>query len=147
MTRPADPGRGGGAEAPDARRELAPSDGGDARWIASVARHYGPAPLDAVGRARFDARLRERLEASGSSPASGAGRRLAPAFAALAVAGAVAWSLLGGVGGEPAPADEAAVVAWEWDLLLAGERWSEPTGDEAELPDEYVAIADAFLVY
>ena len=142
-----------GTNDPTERQRRSPD--ADAGWIAAVEKHYAPAPLDGVGGARFHARLRARLEAESphrrlrSSPR---GRRglvwiTAPVLGTLAAAGLMMWSLSGGRGmpPEPSPAADAAVVAWEWDLLLGSELPAEDLAREGDLPDEFVAIAGVFL--
>jgi len=129
---------------------MSEGDRGDARWIAQVARSWSPAPLDEAGRTRFDARLRERLA---ESRERGAWRPRA-VWAGVAMAGALAALVgLGIFGGRPpfrppaTPAEDAARVAWEWDLLLGGEgsgELGEALPDD-DLPEEWKAIASVFL--
>jgi hypothetical protein len=121
-------------------RSDAPVDAGDARWVARVGEVFRPAPLDDAGRTRFDARLRERIEARAAR------RRLVPAaVTAAALAPLLAFALW------PAPrgtdpvqgARAGAVSAWEEELFLASDEAREDDV-EAGLPDDYVAIAYAF---
>lgn len=112
----------------------------DDAWLRAIDEHYRPDALDAAGRTRFDARLQERLASSGSRGPFGARAILA---APLVAAAALAWFLWA-----PAPGTAASdpdVVAWEWELLL-GSEWTEEPAGAAPLPDEYVAIASAFLI-
>jgi hypothetical protein len=114
----------------------------DARLVERIARSYGPAPLDEAGRSRFDARLRERLEQR-RRPALG------PLVASLASVAVLAlWAVARGPlapGPAPVPVESAAAAAWEWELLLGGELESSEA-IEAELPEDYAAIASVFLV-
>jgi len=112
----------------------------DAGWIGRVERAWRPEPLDAASRARFDARLAGRREAA----AGRAVPRWLPA-GVVAVALTLAWLAGGSLwgGSDPAPEAEAGrVAAWEWELLAGGAPGSE---DPAALPEEYTAIAGAFL--
>ena len=74
----------------DPRNSGAPSRrDDDARWIARVGAAFRPEPLDEAGRARFAARLRERIETRRPTPLA----RLAPAATVLALAAGVGWAL------------------------------------------------------
>jgi len=120
----------------------------DAQLVERIARAYAPAPLDEVGRARFDARLRERLEAR-----SARGPRWW--VTSLAGAGTLAALVLVAVGRGPlvdpaapietAALSTAALSAWEWDLMLGSGLEADEADDEG-LPEDYAAIASAFLV-
>jgi hypothetical protein len=134
------------------------------RFAERLAAHYRPEPLGGVERARFDAALRERIgrrrRARAFAPAlAGAAGALALAFwawpaatpapgsggdpVASRQAGAAADREVGAAEAEVAAGWEAEVAAgWEADVLLAAD--AEPA-DEDYLPDEYVALAAAFL--
>jgi hypothetical protein len=125
-------------------------DDADRRFAERLAVHFTAEPLSPQQRARFDARLRERIERRGNV------RRALPALAG-AVAAAVAALAFGlWPAAVPEPGSTPAVVAeqpseaspevfegWEAEVLLAG------TGvtldEEGYLPDDYVVIAAAFL--
>lgn len=112
----------------------------DDGWVASVEEHYRPAPLDAKGAARFDAKLRERIEASAPRR-----RTLAVAWAAPALAAAIALAWwVGAPTPAPAPESTASVSDWAWELLVTeDEAWG---GEPDVLPEDYAALA-MFLDY
>jgi hypothetical protein len=140
------------SDTPERQREL------ERRFAERLAEHYRPEPLGAVERARFDAALRERIarrrRARVFAPAlAGAAGALALAFWVWPTAAPEPGSGRGAVASLPAaaaaPQAEARAAAagddaggWEADVLLAADA---PPGDEDYLPDEYVAIAAAFL--
>jgi hypothetical protein len=101
-----------------------------------VGEHYAPAPLSPARRAALDEALRQRIERSGPA------RRLAPALAAAALATLVWWSW------PDAPEPELASAAstrWEQDLFYAGDAASSTAVEAEGLPEDYRAIAVAFL--
>ncbi|MBW2315540.1 MAG: hypothetical protein JRH10_15280 [Deltaproteobacteria bacterium] len=106
-------------------------------WLEELDRHWRPEALDDVGRARFDARLRERMDATARPSLV---RRLAPVAIALALMALAGLALRSP---EVPPADETQLAAWEWELLLSDELNDE---DSSTLPEEYSAIASAFLI-
>jgi hypothetical protein len=128
---------------------------GDARLVARIDAAWRPEPLDDAGRTRFDARLRERLDAA--RPWRGA--RLAWAAVGLALVAGVAWSLRASdpgdapptvaaheapIGAWPSAPEAARITAWEWELLAAD---AVAAARDDELPDEYAAIATVFQIY
>ncbi len=113
-------------------------DDRDARLAARIDEHWAPAPLDGPGRARFDARLEERIAGDAGRP------RLAFAAGVLAVlvlAGWLAWTP--GDGDVPRVQTAAADPSWELDLLLVS--GGAVDFDDEPLPADYGAIAGAFL--
>jgi ferric-dicitrate binding protein FerR (iron transport regulator) len=112
----------------------------DRRFAERLAKHYRPEPLDRAQRARFDAALRERIERRRRGPA------WIPALTAAAAALTLAWWIWPLA--TPPTSSEARVAMatsdWEIDVLLAdpGETLA---AEEAYLPDEYVALAVAFI--
>lgn len=122
------------------RRREHEEEAAGADWLARVAEGWAPAPLDEAGRARFGARLAERIAAEERSTVVG---WLAPLSSALVVVALAWWGFTGGPA--PAPAVDAPrtaprTAAWEWEVLL-----EDGTQDALSLPDEYSAIAVAFL--
>ena len=123
------------------------NESGHDAGLVRLVRRWAPEPLDEAARARFDARLAERI-ATESRHRPGPLGRVAPAAAALGVAALAWWGLAGSPGRTPVPPQAEApapwdVVAWEWEVLLDVDSAGEAGSDEA-LPAEYVAIADAF---
>jgi hypothetical protein len=120
-----------------------PTQEGDARLLARVGEGFRPTPLDDAGRARFDARLRERIAVHGT-------RRPALPTAAAAAAALLVLAIWAG-GGVEAPqrtavrpeAATAEASGWEQELFLAADEARAEDVEEG-LPDEYVAIAHAF---
>jgi hypothetical protein len=120
----------------------------DEDFVERVAASYAPPPMTAAERAAFDAALLERI--GQSRPAR---RWLAAAGlpAAAAAALAAAWLFLFSPGtGGLAPLEESAPAlsarAWEEELFLEGVFFEAEQPDESELlPEEYIAIASAFL--
>ncbi|HKJ24073.1 MAG TPA: hypothetical protein VKB65_04570 [Myxococcota bacterium] len=131
----------------------------DALWIARVDDAFRPEPLDESGRARFAARLRERMETRRPTPLARlapAAMVLAPAATALALAAAVGWALRApapqvraAAPEAPAPQARAAapadaqLTAWEWEVLLGD---TLDAGRDEDLPEDYAAIAAAFRI-
>lgn len=122
----------------------------DRHFAERVSEHFQPEPLAPSERARFDAELRERIH----------GRRRAPIWAPALVGTAAALALLWWASpiAEPIPQSERAseVAAssqvdsaseipsnWEAEVLLVGA--DAVVLEEAYLPDDYEAIALAFL--
>jgi hypothetical protein len=97
----------------------------DARLVARIEQTFRPAPLDEHGRVRFEARLRERLEAPRRMPIS----RLAPIAAGVVLAAAVGWALRATT---PAPeASRTPVASGRLESQAAPSRVASP--DEAQL--------------
>jgi hypothetical protein len=126
-------------------------DASDARFAEKLRKLYAPESRTAEQRVAFARELEERLEH--------AGRRggLLPLLAGAGIAAAAAWLLL-----SPAPvsvpqqpgrslvADTAARQELEWQLfypdrVLEGSLEAASDSRDTGLPDEYVAIAGAFL--
>lgn len=129
-------------------REL---DADDLRFTERLAEAYAPEPLTAEQRGSFARALEARLERRHRRA------RLLPALSGVAAAAAVAWLVLprqpapesGGQVARPEASQaalEAGPVDWEVELLFpdtgSGDEW-ETRNDP--LPDEYLAIASAFL--
>jgi len=112
----------------------------DAELVASIRRGFSPEPLDPVGAAGFDARLRDRLERGERRPRS---------WAALATVGvaAAAWLALSVDLTPVAPAStpSAATLAWEEEVVF-GDDLGDPLAieDSDLLPPDYLALASAF---
>jgi hypothetical protein len=115
----------------------------DRRFAERLAKHYRPEPLDRAQRARFDAALRERIERRRRGPV------WIPALTGAAAALTLAWWIW------PAatpPTDSEVGVArvamatsdWGVDVLMADPDET-LAAEEAYLPDEYVALAVAFI--
>jgi hypothetical protein len=129
----------------DGRPKLARED---EDFVKRVAESYAPPPLAAARRAAFDEALLGRIRRS--HPArrwlTAAGL---PAAAAVGLAAVWLFSLSPGTDGlvpseESAPALSAR--AWEEELFLEGVFFESEQPDESELlPEEYIAIASAFL--
>jgi hypothetical protein len=115
------------------------------RFVRQLAEHYRPEPLGPAERARFDARLRERVERD---------HRAAAWLPSLAgVAAALALALWLWPAGPPTPETHVVAAAdlpsdasdtrWETDVLLVDE--DATLAEEDYLPDDYQAIAYAFI--
>ena len=125
-------------------REIRNEPGGEPgsrdAWLDALERSYRPEPLDGAAAARFDARLRERIERDARGGWRRAGPPLGAALATVALA-ALVW--VGGGSREPRATPEE-LADWEWELWLGVE-------DEAslglELPEDYAALSSAFLEY
>jgi hypothetical protein len=121
-------------------RDEEPLSPRDAELVASMRRGFSPEPLDPVGAAGFDARLRERIER---------GERRTRTWAALAAVGAaaVAWLALPVdlPPVEPASVPSAATLAWEEEVVF-GDGLGDPLAieDRDLLPPDYLALASAF---
>lgn len=109
------------------------------RFLERLAEHYRPEPLGPAQRARFDARLRERIERRRRAPA------WMPSLAGVTAALALAFWLWPAATPPPQPGVDLAALGagWEADVLLADE--DAPLAEEDYLPDEYQAIAFAFI--
>lgn len=136
--------------------DLAPRD---RALVEQIAEATAPPPWSPERRAAFDAAVAERIAAA---EAGGRTRWIwAPALAGAAAAAALAgvWWLGAAPSDEPAAAgfeialrtapaadDEAGADAdsWEADLVTADPLADAPDRD-VSLPDDYIAIADAFL--
>lgn len=119
------------------------------RFIARFADAYRPAPMTSAQRTRFDAQIHHRLHTSTRK------RQLVPVFATLALVSVVIWlTITGWLPLLPQEGKKAATVVvqarrsttWEYDLLFPLESPEAiERDDEAVLPDDYLAIAQAFL--
>lgn len=127
----------------------------DARFVEVLRDAYAPEPLGPARRAALDAELRERIARRARC------WRVGGAAAAVAATAAMAWWLLpvsptALPGSAPAAAPQRAeatpapespaggdVEAWELELLYGSDA-AQPDG-EAELPEEYLAIASVLL--
>jgi hypothetical protein len=118
----------------------------DRRFAEHLAEHYRPEPLDRTQRARFDAALRERIERRRRGPV------WIPALTGAAAALILAWSIWPAatpptdseVDVGPVASEGMAASDWEIDVLL-GDPDETLAAEEAYLPDEYVALAVAFI--
>lgn len=128
----------------DPRDDRAPLEGADGEFVERLASSYAPAPMTAARRAAFDEAIRARLERPRRLPV------LIPAVGAVAAA-ALVWVVLSystGPIGLPWEEESEAVVAssWEDELFLSSDLSAAEDGDEsATLPEDYLAIAGAFL--
>jgi hypothetical protein len=122
------------AARPEDAAVAAPDRRADAAFAARLAEAWAPPPLTPARRARFDARLAERVRRDRL--------RFVPAAAAAAASLAAALFVIGQLTGDPAEESRTGLTASaaESDLSLA-EAFSS-TGDfEETLPPEYQAIA------
>jgi hypothetical protein len=128
----------------DPREDRAPLDTADREFVERLASSYAPAPMSAARRAAFDAAIRARLERPRRLPV------LIPALGA-AVAAALVWVVLSySVGPIRLPGGEEsgalAASSWEDELFLSSDLSAAEDRDEsAALPEDYLAIAGAFL--
>jgi hypothetical protein len=126
------------------RDERPPLDGADKEFVERLASSYAPTPMTGAGRAAFDDAVRARLERPRRRPV------LIPAVGAAAAA-ALAWVVLSysiGPTRLPGGEDAGAVAAsfWEDELFLSSDlSASEDREESATLPEDYLAIASAFL--
>jgi hypothetical protein len=107
-------------------------------FVDQLASLYAPRPWTSEQRARFDARLRARIQRPQ--------RRswMVPALAAVAAAALVWIRLSGGPGG--AESDPGVASGWESELFLSNDVSPLEDRDDGEaLPDDYLAIASLFL--
>jgi len=131
------------------RDERTPLRAKDEEFIERLAARFEPAPLSPARRAAFDAALAERIASRRRS------RLLAPALAAAAAAVAVAWFIVpadfdpaatGRGAGDDIAAEASAAAHWERELFDPSSLFEDDDVDDLEqLPDDYAAIADAFL--
>jgi hypothetical protein len=131
------------------RDDRAPLRGEDEEFVERLAEGFAPAALSPARRAAFDEALAVRI----------AGRRrkrlLVPALAAAAAAVALAWLVAPGARGpvtnelageKDLLAEAEAAARWERELFDPGSLFeSEEAADSEQLPDDYAAIAGAFL--
>jgi hypothetical protein len=126
------------------RDERAPLEGAKEEFVDRLAEVYAPEPMTAGERVAFEAAIRDRLARPRRRPV------LIPAIGAAAAAALLWWVGSQSVDSVPAPAGEkfAAVPAgsWEDELFLSSDLSASEDRDESRtLPDEYLAIANAFL--
>jgi hypothetical protein len=126
------------------RDERAPLEGAEREFLDRLAEAYTPEPMSAAEGAAFDAAVRARLERPRHRPL------LVPAIGAAAAAGLLWFVVSQSTGPTPLPAEEefAAVASgsWEDELFLSSDLGTSEGRDENEsLPEEYLAIASAFL--
>ena len=129
-------------------------DPGERRFVERLRTAFAPEPESAARRAAFACALRERIETASRS--SWTGWRLAPAAAGFALSLAV-WLGLGVTPPAPgplarpqatqlaslrAPSARADALAWEESLFFPA---ADPAREQADLPNEYQAIAVAFF--
>ena len=120
-------------------------DDAEKTFVERLASEYAPPPMAASGRAAFDEGIRARLERPRRRAV------LIPAVATVA-AGALAWVLLShsigplaGPGGEESGAPVVA-GSWEDEVFLSSDLSASEDRDESTaLPEDYLAIASAFL--
>lgn len=128
----------------DPHDDRAPLDEVEREFVERLASSYAPAPMNAASRAAFDAALQARLERPRRLPL------LIPTVGAAAAA-ALAWVVFSfSIGSIRLPWEEGsgAVVAgsWEDELFLSSDLSAAEDRDEsATLPEDYLAIAGAFL--
>ena len=124
--------------------ERPPRGGLEEEFVERLAVAYAPTPMTAGERAAFDAAIRARLERPTRWP------MLVPALGAAAAA-ALVWFVFSQTSGPISPPgreESAAVVAssWEDELFLSSDlSASEDREESATLPEDYLAIAGAFL--
>ena len=119
-------------------------EGAEKEFVERLAREYAPPPMTAAERVAFDEAVRARLERPE--------RRLllVPAIGAAAAAALLCFVLFDSSGPIRLPGEEerGAVVAspWEDELFLSSDLSASEDRDESEaLPEDYLAIASAFL--
>jgi len=126
----------------DERRTLSRDD---SRFVKSLAEGYAPEPMTPAQQVAFDEALRERIEGRSSRWRPMAALSI-PAVAAAALA--ALWLVSGDarLGSAPSRAPTITAEAWEAALLSPDDVVDADAseGDEM-LPDEYLAIASAFL--
>ncbi len=124
--------------------ERAPLEGAAEEFVDRLAEAYAPEQMSTAERAAFDAGLRSRLGRRRRGPV------LIPALAAAAAA-LLLWFMVSDSTGPvrlPGEAEPGAMVAgtWEDELFLSSDLSVSEDRDESEaLPDDYLAIASAFL--
>ena len=125
------------------RDEGTPLEGAEKEFLDRLAGAYRPKPMTAGERAAFGEAIRTRLERR---------RRplLIPALGAAAAAALLWFVVSQSIDPIPVPAEEefAAVVAgsWEDELFLSSDLGASEDREESKaLPDDYLAIASAFL--
>jgi hypothetical protein len=122
----------------------------DEEFVERLAASYAPPAMPPARRVAFDEALRERI-ARRSAPRRWAASAWVPS-AAVAAAVAALWIAFGlsGVDGPPSDAERSTPLlsasAWEEEVFLGETFFESEEGDESELlPEEYLAIASAFL--
>jgi hypothetical protein len=125
------------------RDERPPLDGAEEEFVDRLAEVYAPAPMTAAERAAFDGAIRARLERPVRRPV------LIPVLGAAAAAALVWFVLTQPIGpiGSPGEESGAAVAgSWEDELFLSSDLSASEDRDESEsLPEDYLAIASAFV--
>ena len=124
--------------------ERAPLEGAAEEFVDRLAAAYAPEPLTAAERVALDRGIRARLERGRRWPL------LVPAIAAGAAA-ALLWFVVSDPTGPvrlPGEEQPGTLVAstWEDELFLSSDlSASEDRAESEALPEEYLAIASAFL--
>jgi hypothetical protein len=121
-----------------------PLDAEAKEFVNRLAGDYAPPPMTAAERVEFDEALRARLERPERRPL------LIPAIGAAAAAALVWLAFSHSIGPTHPGGDEksgaAIASSWEYELFLSSDLSASADRDESEvLPDDYLAIASAFL--
>jgi hypothetical protein len=115
----------------------------DRRFAELLAEQYRPEPLGRAQCARFDAALRERIERRRREPV------WIPALTGAAAALILAWWIWPAATpptDSEADVDPVAMAASDWEVdVFLGDPDETLAAEEAYLPDEYVALAVAFI--
>lgn len=129
------------------RDERPPRGGAEEEFVDRLASVYAPAPMTAAERVAFDDAIRARIERPARRPM----RIPMMGAAAAAAAAALVWLVLTqteGPIGSPGEEESGTAVAasWEDELFLSSDLGASEDRDESEiLPDDYLAIASAFV--
>jgi hypothetical protein len=129
------------------RDERPPQGGAEEEFAERLAAVYAPAPMTAAERVAFDEAIRARIERPERRPV------VIPMIGAAAAtaAAALVWFVLtqpdGPIGSPGGEASGVAVAGyWEDQLFLSSDLGASEDRDESEiLPDDYLAIASAFV--
>ena len=113
------------------------------RFAERLAEHYRPEPLGRAQCARFDAALRERIERRRR------GLVWIPALTSAAAALMLSWWIWPAATPpthSEANVDPVAMAASDWEVdVFLGDPDETLAAEESYLPDEYVALAVAFI--
>lgn len=121
----------------DERNDESPAD---ERLVEAVRGHWTPPPLSPARRTALRATIEARLEER-SRP-----WLLMPALGGALAAGLAVWLLFAPSPPITGPQSEAALLAWEEEVLFAAEVLEEESVLDTELlPDDYVAISALLL--